>query len=146
VSEVKDDRTGTFAIVPTLKARQMRDPAFSISDSRVLWRLATLRDKLKPCSPGVGVESEIFSIKDLGDYKLTLYPFGSASSAPGCVSLALTRTGGAHRMLRFFMRIGNCVSGHKIMAGSEFVVDFAPAAISANNLLEALEAELNIVL
>ena len=141
--EVKDE-AGNFTVFPGFKARPMRESAVAVSDSRVVWRLESLRDKLKLCSPGHGLDSDVFTIRDLGEYKLVLYPFGSPTSAPGCVSLALARAGGPHRMLRFFMRIGNCVSGHKIMAGSEFVVDFSRGGISGR--LEALEAELNIVL
>jgi hypothetical protein len=135
---------GNFKPLSSVKARPAKEPALTVRESRVLWRLESLRDKLKHCGPGQGLESEAFALSDLGEYKLVLYPFGTSNSAPGCVSLALVRTGGSHRMLRFFMRIGKCTSGHKIMAGSEFAVDFSRAAIQRR--LEALDAELNIVL
>jgi hypothetical protein len=141
--EAKDE-AGNFAVFTGFKARPLRESAIIISNSRVVWRLESLREKLKLCSPGHGLESDTFTVPHVGEYKLVLYPFGSPTAAPGCVSLALARAGGPHRMIRFFMRIGDSVSGHKIMAGSEFAVDFSRGAISGR--LETLEAELNIVL
>ena len=143
--EIKD-AAGNFSVFPGFVTRTggSLERTISVCGNRALWRLESLRDKLKHLSPGQGIESEVFCMDDAGEYRLVLYPFGTASSAPGCVSLVVKRTGGPHRIIRLFLRIGNSVSGHKFMAGSEFAVDFARVAISGR--LESLEAELNIVL